>query len=163
MHQTLMIATHQLMANSMSNTAARLDLGQKQAKQIQTRTVYSSNEANSGANRDRMSSINSVISSSSISDQSAQAASARVSASQQPNRSNKRRERSTDEEEISKHENLLEVGAIAASSSSSSRNYVAGPINAQGYNKRTTPRPSRTTTPIIVYTPPTTTRPKRRH
>lgn len=161
-----MIATHQLMANSMSNTAARLDLGQKQAKQIQTRTVYSSNEANSGSNRDRMSSINSVVSSSSISDQSAQAASARVSANQQSNRTNKRRERSTDEERISEHENQLDIGAIATSSSSSSRNYVAGPINArggQGYNKRTTPRPSLTTTRIIVYTPPTTTRPKRRN
>ena len=169
-----MSATHQLMANSMSNTAARLDSAQKQARQIQTMTVSSSNDANSGAHRDRMSN-SSVASSSSISDQSVQEA-ARISVGQQPgDKSNKRRERSTDDERVFDRENQLDVSAIAASSSSSSGNYVAGPVNAQGgggYNpqtttrrSRTTTRPSRTTTRWsrtttrkIVYPPPTTTR-----
>lgn len=168
-----MSATHHLMANSMSNTAARLDSAQKQARQIQTMTVSSSNDVNSGAHRDRMS-ISSVASSSSISDQSVQEA-ARVSVGQQPADSNKRRERSTDDERVFDRENQLDVSAIAASSSSSSGNYVAGPVNAQGgggYNpqtttrrprtttrpSRTTTRWSRTTTRKIVYPPPTTTR-----
>lgn len=104
-HQTLNLATHQLMANSMANTAAQLQYNQDQAREVQRRTGSSSSvgNRNTGMNtgRDRGSiSVSSSASSSSASGDGSQGVSSWASVSQQSS-GNRRQQQNTNTGRVS--------------------------------------------------------------